>query len=230
MTPEVPEHARLEIKYVAHEAYLDHVLLWLRLHPAAFFRPFPERWVKNVYFDTWDCRAFAENLAGASARSKVRYRWYGSSAMPDAGALEIKRKRNFFRWKLLYEVAEAPYRPGASWQEIRQALLASLAPEGRRWLEGNPLPVLINRYRRRYFLSADGRIRATVDTALGIWDQRFDSHPSYRRRANQPAVVVVEFKFGRRDRHLASDIIRSMPLRVSRFSKYASGILGIRGS
>lgn len=230
MTSRVPEHARLEIKFISQEADLDHLLHWLRLHPSAFVRPFPDRWVKNVYFDTWDCRAFSDNLEGASGRAKVRYRWYGESEMPDAGALEIKRKRNFFGWKLRYEVAEAPSQPRAGWKEIRHAMLEHLSPEGRRWLEDSPLPVLINRYRRRYFESADGKIRATVDTGLGIWDQRFDSHPNYRRRANLPAVLVVEFKFARRDRDLASDVVRTMPLRVSRFSKYASGLLGIRAS
>ncbi len=230
MTPPVPEHARQEIKFISRETHLDHLLQWLRLHPSAFVRPFPARWVRNVYFDTWDCRAFSDNLGGASARAKVRYRWYGESAMPDAGTLEVKRKRNFFGWKLQYEVAQTPYQPRASWQEIRHAMLAGLAPEGRRWLEDNPLPVLINRYRRRYFESADRKIRATVDTGLGIWDQRFDSHPNHHRRANLPAVLVVEFKFARQDRNLASDVLRSVPLRVSRFSKYATGLLGIRAS
>ncbi len=219
----------MEIKFISRETNLDHLLRWLRLHPSAFVRPFPDRRVNNVYFDTWDCRAFSDNLEGSSVRAKVRYRWYGEAAMPDAGALEIKRKRNFFGWKLRYEVAGTPGRPGAGWKEIRHTMLANLAADGRRWLEDNPLPVLINRYRRRYFESADGMIRATADTALGIWDQRFDPRPSYHRRANLPAVLVVEFKFARRDRDLASDVLRSIPLRVSRFSKYASGLLGICG-
>ncbi len=230
MTPRVPERARLEIKFISHEAHRDRILQWLRLHPSAFVRPYPDRWVRNVYFDTWDCRAFSDNLEGASARAKVRYRWYGESAMPDAGTLEIKRKRNFFGWKLRHEIAQSPYRPRANWAEIRRAMLAQLSPEGRRWLEGNPLPVLLNRYRRRYFESADGKIRATVDTELGIWDQRFGSRPNYDRRANLPAVLVVEIKLARRDRCLGSDILRSMPLRASRFSKYSSGLLGIRAS
>ncbi len=230
MTLQVPEHARMEIKFISDEVHLDHILHWLHLHPSAFTRPFPDRWVKNVYFDTWDCRAFSENLGGASLRAKVRYRWYGESKTPEAGMLEIKRKRNLFGWKLQYKVAQTPYQPRAGWKEIRHAMLAHLSPEGRRWLEDNPLPVLINRYRRRYFESADGKIRATVDTALGIWDQRFDCRPNYRRQANLPAVMVVEFKFARRDRDLASDVVRTMPLRVSRFSKYASGLLGISSS
>ena len=229
MSYRVPEHGRREIKFVAYEVHYHTLLQWLGLNAAGFVAPYPDRSVNNVYFDTYDYPAFSDNLFGASSRTKVRYRWYGNSLGPDAGTLEIKCKRNAFGWKLRYPVAKAPYEPSADWRGVRQALLEQLPPDGRRTLNANPFPVLINRYYRKYFLSADGKVRATVDTRQAVMDQRFKPHPNLTHRANLPHTLVVEFKFDRRDWKLASSVLQGIPLRVSRHSKYINGVRAIQG-
>ena len=225
----VPEYARLEIKFSAYEVHFHTLLHWLHIHRAGFRIPFPDRWVNNVYFDTHNYHAFAENLSGASSRTKVRYRWYGESICPDAGALEIKCKRNYFGWKLRYTIFDSPYKSGYSWQNIRQALLERLSPEGKKWLNASTFPIMINRYYRKYFLSSDEKIRVTVDTKQAVWDQRFKPYPNFNHRANLPSALVVEVKFSRNDRELASQILRDIPLRVSRHSKYINGLEAIHG-
>jgi hypothetical protein len=40
---------------------------------------------------------------------------------------------------------------------------------------------------------------------------------------------VVEFKFARSRRDLASKILQGIPIRVSRHSKYINGVTAIRG-
>ena len=229
MSDRVLEDARIEIKFVAYEIHHHTLLQWLRLNPAGFVVPYPDRLVNNLYFDTHDYAAFNDNLLGASSRTKVRYRWYGHSLGPDAGTLEIKCKRNYFGWKLHYQVDRAPYKPGANWRDIRQALLEQLPAEGKQTLNANPFPVLINRYYRKYFVSADGKIRVTVDTKQAVMDQRFKPCPNFIHRANLPHTLVVEFKFDRRDRKLASQVLQGVPLRVSRHSKYINGVRAIQG-
>jgi hypothetical protein len=229
MTLKVSEDARLEIKFVAYEVEYQKLLSWLTTHPAGFSSAFPPRLVNNVYFDTHCYSAFAENLIGVSARTKVRYRWYGDSLEPDTGVLEVKRKRNYFGWKLHYKVPESPGTQRSSWRDIRQNLRKNLSNEGKIWFDANPFPILINRYHRLYFLSADGRIRATVDTKQAVWDQRFKSYPNYNRSANLPNSLVVEFKFNREHRDYASSVLQGMPLRVSRHSKYINGVRAIQG-
>ena len=83
----VPEDARFEIKFVANEFEVDYVRQWVRLHWACFYVPYPDRWVNNVYFDTLNYFAYEENLSGASARTKVRYRWYGKHDYPEKAQL-----------------------------------------------------------------------------------------------------------------------------------------------
>jgi len=226
----VPQSARIEIKFSAAELHREELAFWLRLHPAGFHAPFPPRWVNNLYFDTHDYGAYAENMCGASSRTKVRYRWYGESRAPDAGALEVKCKRNFFGWKLRFDVAEKPYRPGIDARSLRRAVLQQLPAAGREWLNASPFPVLVNRYRRRYFLSADHRIRVTLDTDQSVWDQRYKSTPNFSVRTVQRPILVVEFKFDRRDRDIASRYMRGMPIRVSRHSKYVCGTSAIADS
>ena len=227
MGSQIPSTARLEIKCIGRESQYDVLFAWLRLHPTGFVVPFPDRWVNNVYFDSCNYSAFAANLSGASARTKVRYRWYGVSMGPEAGALEVKCKRNARSWKLTFPVPKSSYKPGSSWRAIRQELLAHLPPEGKVWLDANPFTVLINRYHRKYFVSSDSKVRVTIDTQIAVWDQRFKPYPNLNHSARLPRIVVVEFKFAPEDQKMVSKIIQGFPLRVSKHSKYISGVQAI---
>ncbi|MCP4000023.1 MAG: polyphosphate polymerase domain-containing protein [Gammaproteobacteria bacterium] len=224
---QVPETARQEIKFVANRLNYDLVEQWLRLHSLGFYEAYPERVVNNVYFDTFELSAYAENLAGVSQRTKVRYRWYGSSQEPAAGRLEIKQKRNQYGWKQIYKVPEAPWKPGSDWVDVRQSIALQGGRDASVWLEQNPEAVMINRYLRRYYLSACGRIRITLDFNQKVWDQRNHHYPSFTREANLPETFVVECKCDRSERELASRVLLGMPIRVSRHSKYMNAVSAI---
>lgn len=229
MMRKVPEDARLEIKFVASEVELHRLRQWVKLHPAGFLVPYPDRQVNNIYFDTHHYFGFTENLSGASARTKVRYRWYGRDPYPQQGSLEIKCKRNYFGWKLRFGADESPCEEGTGWLAIRRSLIKQLEPEARKWLEAHPHPVILNRYRRQYFLSLDGKVRVTIDTGQCMYDQRYKPCPNITRQINLPKTLVMEFKFDRRDRDIAARIIQGLPLRVSRNSKYMIGVKAAHG-
>jgi hypothetical protein len=218
--------ARLEIKFAAHQIHYHTLAHWIRLHRAAFVRPYPARWINNVYFDTFNYSAFAENLSGVSSRTKIRYRWYGKTDGLASGTLEVKCKRNCFGWKLRYEVPEVPS-SAESWRTIRQTVIEQLPPAGRMWLSNNPFPVMANRYHREYFLSRGGKVRITIDTNQTVWDQRFKPYPNFARAANLPKSLVVEVKFNRQDRDVASRTLQGLPIRVSRHSKYVDAVKAV---
>ena len=224
MISEVPEKARYEIKFVAYEHEFHRLLQWIRMHPAGFISPYPDRRINNVYFDTQDCKAYAENLSGASSRRKVRYRWYGNNMQIDAGTLEVKCKRNYFGWKQHHKISCQPDKGDSSWREIRNNMFAELSDDGRRILLNNPNPVLMNQYDRKYFVTTDGIIRLTIDRNQNVWDQRYKPKPNYKHRANLCRTLVVEIKFDRGQQAYASQIIQGIPLRVSRNSKYMVGV------
>lgn len=218
---------RHEVKFAAY--VIDHPRLehWLKMHPIGFITPFPNRQVNNVYFDTFDYRAYADNLAGISERNKVRYRWYGDSAGPAAGQLEVKCKKNQFGWKLRYPVNEAPFSGAEGWRAIRERMRAQMPLDGRLWLDQNPLPVMINRYERQYFATSDGRMRATIDVNQRYYDQRNGDIPNFDHASVSQDSLVVEFKFAREDRKEAVQLLEAMPLRIGRHSKYMNAVNAI---
>jgi hypothetical protein len=101
--------------------------------------------------------------------------------------------------------------------------------EAKKWMEENPLPILINRYNRKYFLSQDGKVRVTIDNKLVFFDQRFRPAPNIKQSANNPDFFV-EFKFDRNDRELASRYIQTIPIRISKSSKYCNGLRFLSGN
>jgi hypothetical protein len=218
---------RHEVKFAAYATEYAFLENWIRMHPVGFISPYPNRKVNNVYFDTWDYRAYAENIAGVSDRSKVRYRWYGDSLGPAVGALEVKQKRNHFGWKLRFKVKETPYHDGYSWHDIRVALRAQMPMDAQLWLHQNPLPVMINRYERQYFATTDGSIRATIDTNQRVYDQRIGNKPNFTQQAITQDTLVVEFKFARSVRQDAVRILQNMPVRIGRHSKYMNAVRAI---
>ncbi|MFP6654603.1 MAG: polyphosphate polymerase domain-containing protein [Myxococcota bacterium] len=226
MNDPTPDPLRYEIKYVARASELPRLLAWVKNTQACFTEPYPPRQVNNIYFDTFDHFAYAENISGASARSKVRLRWYGEIDNPDQSVLEVKRRRSGIGWKLAYRVGPLTL-VGVPWRSIRRRIRAQLSPEATLWLDASPQPVLINRYRRRYFLSRDGRVRLTVDWNQRVYDERISSSPNLTRLANLPDTLVVELKFDRSDRKLANRHAQGIPLRISRNSKYVVGVQAI---
>ncbi|MFQ5416326.1 MAG: VTC domain-containing protein [Myxococcota bacterium] len=222
----IPEDARFEVKFVAEATRYHDLERWILLNTAGFKTTYPPRRVNNVYFDTPDLFSYAENLSGTSDRAKVRLRWYGGSTTPESTVLEVKRRRNHLGWKHHFDGGPADFRAD-SWIALRRQLGSHLAPEGKIWLDAHPTPVLINRYDRQYFETPEGKLRATLDRHQAVFDQRVQSRPNLRQRANLPDTVVVEIKFRRSDHRFAAPVIEGLPVRVSRNSKYVIGVRAI---
>lgn len=224
-----PPDARYEVKYVASATRYHELAQWVRLHPAGFRTAYPPRWVNNVYFDTPDLFTFRENLLGSSSRSKVRLRWYGREPKAQRSTLEVKRRRNALGWKLSFRTGPIDL-TCVTWRQLVRVVRDRLPPEGKMWLDAHSFPILINQYRREYFVSPDGRVRVTLDARQTVYDQRQRPRANLSRRANLPDTLVLEIKFGRADRELGSSVMRGVPIRVSRNSKYVIGVRAISGT
>lgn len=227
MKTEVPLNSRREIKFVADDTEAGRLAHWLQLHPAGFRSPYPGRWINSIYFDSYHFAAYRQNLAGVSERTKVRYRWYGPDLHPGPGALEVKCKRNQFGWKLRYPVDRMVHIEDHRWRELFAQIMDRLPPQGRIWLLSNPQPAILVRYRRRYFETRDGRIRATIDEQQRVYDQRYKPYLNVTRCSNLCRTAVFELKFERGERETAAGILTGMPLRVSRNSKYVAGLRSV---
>ena len=224
-----PPLSRYEIKFIADSFQYHKILTWLNQHNSCLKVEYPDRQVNNIYFDSHNHSSYCENIYGSPIKSKVRLRWYGTSEEPKNGSLEIKCKRNQLNWKLIYKVQEDLHKNGADWKSIQSEIRRQLPPGGWKWMDMNPLPVLINRYKRRYFISKDKKVRVTLDSNLKIYDQSRKPFPNYSSKSNLPEVIVMEVKFSRNLRDHVVHTFGNVPLRHSRFSKYVSGVLSING-
>ena len=225
----IPAKARLETKYTAPELEYHRLLHWVKHHPHGFFVHYPDRIVNNIYFDSQDYSSFWETLSGFSSRTKVRYRWYGKSIFPKEGTLEFKNRKNQYTWKDSYKLSQDILNKNTNWETFFKRLKGALSHEACCRFQENPAPILINCYKRNYFINRDHTIRITIDTGLKIFDQRYSSSPNLTRKAFLPSLVILELKFSEEKRELVSQVFRDMPVSMSRNSKYVFGVRGIRG-
>lgn len=220
------EVVRQELKFVLPADRADAFARWLTTSPFGWRATHADRQVNNLYFDTFDGECLAEKLAGVSARAKLRLRWYGVG-LPETPTLEVKCRRNGLGWKQVHAVARVP--EPAPWRTWLRGLRASLEPAGRAWLDAHPVPMLVNTYRRSYFSSADGRIRATLDRDLTAYDQRRAAALQLVRATPQPDLAVLELKFEPHDRGRVAAESRDLPSVVSAFSKYEVAMRAVHG-
>ena len=206
---------RYEIKYKLDNIHPSAFEQAIRLHPASFRSIYSPRWVNNLYFDTPEFSAFHDNAAGISRRVKHRLRWYGQPfEVMNNPILETKVKEN-----LLGRKESFPLSPG----RYRADLLDGLLPQVRQHLGHGKelLPVLFNAYFRSYWATPNGRFRITVDSELrfGAFRQPADRLLPYRLLS-----VVMELKYEQEEEGQSDFILRHIPFRQTKSSKYGMGV------
>lgn len=216
---------RYEIKLRADHFDLPRVMTLLRLHSVGFSTSYPQRRVNNIYFDTPDLTSVTDNLAGISERKKLRLRWYGDTEKIVRGTWEIKCKVAGLGWKVTQAMEAEISLPGADWKDILEVLREHSSGTISGQLRSGRAPTLINYYSRRYFESRDGSIRATVDFDQVYFDQRFSRSSNLSRHLLNTDGIIVELKAAPEHFELLAMSVQQLPLRVTRNSKYLTGIL-----
>lgn len=209
---------KFRIEGVLHQLLIQQV----RCLPQGFSPAFPDRLVQNQYYDTPRLGAMAANLDGLAARRKVRLRWYDPPGLFE-GVLEIKEKRSYLGWKDSTKIDLTRFKG-------REALNAFVNSQttGGAYLQ----PTLRNRYLRSYFISADGCFRITIDREICYLDQR--AYPADRKlktlldppehRWKRVPEIILEIKYSREMEAEADRLCQGLPYRMSRYSKYVSGM------
>ena len=220
---EVPNGAalRYERKFVPANFGAREADALIRLHPAAFREIYHARWVNNVYLDTPAFDHYEANVRGLSNRVKCRIRWYGDLQGPvGRPTLELKRKRGVVGSKESHPLQ--PFDHGDGF-DARALLAKSDLPEALHHELAPLRPVLTNRYRRRYYLSADGSYRLTLDDELGYWPIG-PAAGRFRCFVAEEPRVVLELKYALGHEEGASRIATRLPFRITRNSKYVVGV------
>jgi hypothetical protein len=196
----------------------------VRFHPAQFHGIYPARCVNNIYLDTPLLRNYRDAVDGISSRLKARIRWYGDLfSFVDFPSLELKGKEGTVCHKSVYPLKGFNFSKGIGTQDIYALLLNSGLPAEINNYLSLMKPVLVNRYRRKYWCSRDGRYRLTLDHKLWFGGF-FTFNNKHLQHAQENTSVIVEVKYDPEADDSFADISNRFAFRQTRSSKYVSGM------
>jgi hypothetical protein len=220
----LPSNPRYERKFVVQGLSLVEVLAVVRRHPAGFHETYPVRSVNNIYLDSPELRDYHDHVNGIPHRAKTRIRWYGAwSGCIATPTLEHKLKRGQLSGKVSNHLPAFSMNGHVSRPDLEAAFDGANLPELTRMALRHVQPSLLNRYRRHYFQSADGRFRLTVDSDLQFAPARQIQGTSVAFGV-PAASIVVEVKYGLDEAEYAAPVTNSLPFRLARCSKYVLGV------
>lgn len=221
-------NGRYERKFAIVGVDLAEIEHAIRLHPAHFSEIYGARFINNCYFDSPFHHLYRDAVEGFPLRLKVRIRWYGDLFQPaDKPRLELKRKNGPVGAKESFPVPGFALDRSSDLEELADWFSGAEIPAEISGIIGAFRPTLINRYRRRYFASADKRLRMTVDTGCEYYQPEPPRDQVISLR--EEVAAIVELKYGVADDSLAAAAANHFPARVTKSSKYANGLRLVRG-
>lgn len=227
---EASENAfRFERKYHITEVPTAEIESWVWRCPALFGEAYPPRFVNNIYFDSHDLANYFQNIDGLANRTKLRIRWYGALFGPiKRPVLEFKLKRGMVGSKESFPLKSFQLEKGFQAGDLQPVLSDPALPDEVLIELSHVEPSLINRYHRKYFVSADGHYRITIDDHLEFHRiHRHDNH--FLGRSTMPESTVMELKYSGDIADMNDRIMNFFPYRVTRMSKYVTGLEAVEG-
>jgi len=215
---------RYEKKFLVEACTLADIMQAVRRHPAMFSEIYPPRFVNNIYLDSPFLGDYFSNVNGYARRGKVRVRWYHQlfRAVNDA-VLEYKIKEGEVGRKKQFPFPDFTLQEGFCEQDFHERIKRSQLPESvRRNLRDLEFSVL-NRYKRWYFSTPDRRFRLTVDHNPTYY-RLSKLHNQFLSRWIDRTHLIVELKYAVQDDVDAHRITTRLPFRITRSSKYVTGV------
>ena len=217
---------RYEKKFYIHNADISLVVLLVKKNNYFFKKSFPDRFVNNIYFDTFDRQFVNENLDGLSVRTKPRMRWYGQKfGEVVSPKLELKHKKNALGTKSVYSLEKGNFKLEDNFNpnDLVQFILSQDIPDTVRSFLKFLTPVLLNNYLRDYYVSADNKFRITVDYAINYNSLEFLQSNLVDSAVTPLNNVIIEVKYDKINCDIADNITSFIPFAITKSSKYVTG-------
>lgn len=213
---------RYEIKYPMDRAQALAFNEWYVDSGHGFWSKYPPRQVNTIYFDSPDLDSYCDNLDGISRRRKLRLRWYGEDLYPINAIFEIKAKVHSVGEKFSVDV-NFPAQQEANWSALLNRLEADL-PDSLKPFRGLlHFPQVLNSYDRGYYEDSHGT-RLTIDTKLEACSIGKLTALRSREMLRIPLYSIAEFKFPIQEKPRVDALLKGLPVRPSKFSKYVASI------
>ena len=85
-------------------------------------------------------------------------------------------------------------------------------------------PTIINRYKRKYFLSANGQFRMTLDNGIQYFRPDLP-YPAFLEYGFNDPSLILELKYNEELDDEAEAITNHFPFRVTKRAKYVTGMI-----
>jgi len=217
-------NSRYERKFYVTRLSRAEIEALLRLHPAAFSQIYYQRPVNNIYFDSPGMKNYFDNVNGADVRMKTRVRWYGDLLGPiENPRLELKIKHGWLGRKESFDLKNFYIDRNLTRKTLADIFQESQLPEEVKLHLRCFEFTLMNRYRRKYFQSADGEYRITIDFDLEFYDLHAN-HNTFVHKSVEPHHTILELKYDQHGQSHADQITNLFPCRLTKSSKYIQGI------
>jgi len=219
-----PDEFRYERKVVVYGMTMHEVESIVKSHPAIFTeRHFP-RYINNIYLDTLNMSNYLDNVDGLSTRLKVRVRWYGNLfGFVENPVLEFKTKRGLIGGKICFPLKsfclDNKYSLEKQQEIFKEANIPEILIEYLKALRFT----LLNRYYRKYFESSDHSFRITIDSGMEYYRLE-SSNNSFNERKVDYHSCILELKYSRENEDFSESFFNYFPFRLTKCSKYASGV------
>ncbi|CAA6820051.1 MAG: Unknown protein [uncultured Sulfurovum sp.] len=225
------EEYRYEIKFVLSEYELLESFRFLKSINA--FKPYPDRDVNSLYFDTIDFQCVKDNLSGISDRHKVRLRWYDD--IDNNVFLEIKKRVGRLGSKDKYSIKNLSKRKILEYNidEINKKVFNYFHKnyQFNNLLNEYYIPILFVNYRREYYESdifisnehKTDRLRVTIDKKINFRNISLNFPiKHYNEVIYNEYIMEIKFPIYMKDE--VSRILKSFSLTPKRHSKYLTGM------
>lgn len=217
---------RFERKWRFEEQLLSSFISFIKLMPQGFSEIHHTRQVNNIYFDDLDLENYHDSEIGIKRRTKFRIRWYGDVFSNNLNAtLELKHKFGNVGNKENYTLSNFSIKKGFTILELFDYIRNSNLDNNLKNILISKKPFLVNSYKRSYYQSFDKRFRLTLDRELRY--SNFQPNINFQRLSGDFQKVVMELKYDVKDAEEAEKILKVIPFKIERNSKYANGIQSI---
>jgi len=137
--------------------------------------------------------------------------------------LELKIKKGIVGTKQLYSLNKFNLSSGFNISEIKNVINDSLIDSQVKFSLQDQFPVMINRYRRKYYETFDKKFRITIDDNQTFYKlSNFNNTLLNKQEDNDN--VVLELKYDKKYQHETEQITNYLPFRLTKSSKYTRGI------
>jgi SPX domain protein involved in polyphosphate accumulation len=211
---------RYERKFVINYLTNKQLEYIVKSSPLFFSELYCSRYINNIYYDSIILDSYFDNVEGLSSRSKCRIRWYGDKfGEVNNSFLEIKSKVGPLGTKVKYSLK--PFILGSNRHYNLQELIEK---------HNEPIihyvkfirPILINRYKRQYYQSANCNYRITIDTNIS-YSKISNLNDNHLIQKNDN-MIILEIKYSNLDCEDIDKVINSFPFRLNKNSKYINGM------